>query len=100
MFFRMMFLASGRELKARTQLNELVQQIQAIVKPTNATLEVQTPVMQQGKQIAVTTVTEQMAQLTDRFQQSRRDLVRHLDVWVRQQELIPNTKQSKPLLII
>ena len=54
--------------------------------------------MQQGKQIAVTTVTEQMAQLTDRFQQSRRDLVRHLDVWVRQQELIPNTKQSKPLL--
>ena len=91
---------TASESRIRTQLNELVQQIQAIVKPTNATLEVQTPVMQQGKQIAVTTVTEQMAQLTDRFQQSRRDLVRHLDVWVRQQELIPNTKQSKPLLII
>ncbi|WP_413380225.1 hypothetical protein [Alkalihalobacillus sp. 1P02AB] len=96
-------LEDGRELKARQIIQTVLQGLDQVSDKdfiSSAYLKGNEAVPIQGisKQIAVTTVTEKMAELTDSFKQTQRDISRTLDVVVRQQELLPNSKQTKPLL--
>ncbi|MED1562897.1 hypothetical protein AJ85_12070 [Alkalihalobacillus alcalophilus ATCC 27647 = CGMCC 1.3604] len=96
-------LEDGRELKARQIIQTVLQALdqlseQDFVSSAYLKSNEAVPIQEASKQIAVTTITEKMAELTDSFKRTQRDISRTLDVVVRQQELLPNSKQTKPLL--
>ncbi len=106
------FQDQGRELKARQELSTIVQQIKEIAitagmqrQPVEADAYVQneqfqTSVEMASKSIAVTTITEKLAQMTADFKSLQRDIKRNLDLVNRQIEQFRNQAQpqAKPLL--
>lgn len=106
------FQEQGRELKARQELSTIIQQIKEGAKTSemqSLTVEAntyvqneqfQTSVEMTSKSIAVTTVTEKLAQMTADFKNLQRDITRNLDLVNRQIEQFRSQAQhhSKPLL--
>ncbi|TWI57874.1 hypothetical protein [Halalkalibacter nanhaiisediminis] len=106
------FQEKGRELKARQELSTMIQQIKEVAKTSemqSLTVEAntyvqneqfQTSVEMTSKSIAVTTVTEKLAQMTADFKSLQRDITRNLDLVNRQIEQFRSQAQhhSKPLL--
>lgn len=101
----------GRELKARQELAAIVSQIKEVAtvdrqpKPIAASTYIQneqfqTSVEMASKSIAVTTVTEKLAQMTADFKSLQRDITRNLSLVNRQIEQFRNQaqQQAKPLL--
>ncbi|MDT8861686.1 hypothetical protein N0O92_15820 [Alkalihalobacillus sp. MEB130] len=98
----------GRELKARQELASTFQEINqqnqpARVAETNTyriNEEFQTSVAVESKSIAVTTVTEKMAQMTFDFKKLQRDLTRNLNLVNRQMDQVRHQAQTqaKPVL--
>ncbi|GAE24812.1 hypothetical protein JCM9140_764 [Halalkalibacter wakoensis JCM 9140] len=100
----------GRELKARQELANFIQEIdkgiqqQQVSKqdPSSYTRneEFQTSIEVASKAIAVTTITEKMAQMTVEFKKLQRDITRNLDLVNRQIEQFRHQAQpqAKPLL--
>ncbi|ARK29427.1 hypothetical protein [Halalkalibacter krulwichiae] len=99
------FYQQGRELKARQELAATLDLIEQNVQPIPVTLyegqeQIQMFTETKSKTIAVTTVTEKVAQLTADFKHLQRDITRTLDQAIRQLEQFRNLAQSiaKPLL--
>ncbi|MFA9455751.1 hypothetical protein ACERJO_03155 [Halalkalibacter sp. AB-rgal2] len=99
---------SGREMKARQEVAHSLQQLEQQTQPTPSSREsiyiqneqFQTSQQSANKMIAVTTVTERMAQLTADFKQFQRELHRSLDQTARLIEQFRSQaqQQAKPML--
>ncbi|WP_062046429.1 hypothetical protein [Bacillus sp. JCM 19034] len=100
---------SGREMKARQEVAQVIQQIEQQVQPTIPNKETaayivneqfQTSEQASSKMIAVTTVSEKMAQLAADFKQFQREMHRTLDQTARLIEQVRKQAnvQAKPLL--
>ncbi|MCM3714927.1 hypothetical protein M3202_12635 [Alkalihalobacillus oceani] len=106
------FEEQGRELKARQELASLIEQVKASSPRSEAAQQraesntyvqneqFQTSVEMASKSIAVTTITEKLAQMTAEFKTLQRDVSRQLDVVSRQIEQFRSQaqQQAKPLL--
>ncbi|MCM3761579.1 hypothetical protein M3212_12360 [Alkalihalobacillus oceani] len=106
------FEEQGRELRARQELASLIEQVKAGSPRAEAVQQTaesntyvqneqfQTSVEMASKSIAVTTITEKLAQMTAEFKALQRDVTRQLDVVSRQIEQFRNQaqQQAKPLL--
>ncbi|KYG32121.1 hypothetical protein [Alkalihalobacillus trypoxylicola] len=86
----------GRELTARQAILSALQTIENSADSSNYG-NVNLPPAE-SKMIQVTTVTEKMAELTNLFKRSQREINTTLQLIVQQQSLLPNSKQSVPLL--
>ncbi|GAE33499.1 hypothetical protein [Halalkalibacter akibai] len=106
------FQQQGREIKARQEIAAFINRVEEQIKSTevnrpqmdnNAYINnelFQTSVNMSSKSIAVTTVTEKLAQMTSDFKQLQREISRNLDQVNRQIEQFRNLAQpvAKPLL--
>ncbi|MCL7747147.1 hypothetical protein [Halalkalibacter alkaliphilus] len=97
----------GRELKSRQEIAKAIEDIKQInqLRPQETTTYTQneafqTSVDMASKSIAVTTVTEKMAQMASDFKKLQRDITRNLDLVNRQIEQFRSQAQpqAKPLL--
>ncbi len=96
-------MEQGRELAARKQVMQTLEQLEQAVRPQEVyeqNEQWQTSVEMASKAIAVTTVTEKLAQAATEFKALQRDITRTLDVVTRQIEHFRAQAQTqvKPLL--